>query len=106
MKTIETQSAPAAIGPYSQAVQVGGFLDTSGQIPIDPKSGQIEGSEIRAQAEPVIRNLRAVLEAAGCTLADVVKTTCFLKNMGDFEITMASDGQEALKVLEEQGAKE
>ncbi|MBQ3860560.1 MAG: RidA family protein [Clostridia bacterium] len=84
MKIIETKNAPAAIGPYSQAISAGGFVYTSGQIPIDPATGKIEGEDAAAQAERVIQNLDAVLRAAGSSLGNVVKTTCFLKNMGDF----------------------
>lgn len=84
MKTIETKNAPAAIGPYSQAIVSGGLVYTSGQIPIDPASGVIEGSGIEAQTKQVISNLTAVLKAAGSSLERVIKTTCFLKNMGDF----------------------
>ena len=86
MKIIETKNAPAAIGPYSQAISAGGFVYTSGQIPIDPASGKIEGEDAAAQAERVIQNLDAVLRAAGSSLGNVVKTTCFLKNMGDFAV--------------------
>lgn len=84
MKTIETKNAPAAIGPYSQAIVSGRLVYTSGQIPIDPASGVIEGSGIEAQTKQVISNLAAVLKAAGSSLERVIKTTCFLKNMGDF----------------------
>ncbi len=84
MKPIETKNAPAAIGPYSQAIVVNGLVYSSGQIPINPATGAIEASTIEAQTEQVIRNLSAVLEAAGSSLEKVVKTTCFLKNIGDF----------------------
>lgn len=84
MKTIETKNAPAAIGPYSQAIVSGRLVYTSGQIPIDPASGVIEASGIEAQTKQVISNLAAVLKAAGSSLERVIKTTCFLKNMGDF----------------------
>lgn len=84
MKTIETKNAPAAIGPYSQAIVSGGLVYTSGQIPIAPASGVIEGSGVEAQTKQVISNLAAVLRAAGSSLERVIKTTCFLKNMGDF----------------------
>lgn len=84
MKTIETKNAPAAIGPYSQAIVSGRLVYTSGQIPIDPASGVIEGAGIEAQTKQVISNLAAVLKAAGSSLERVIKTTCFLKNMGDF----------------------
>ena len=84
MKTVETKKAPAAIGPYSQAKIVNGFVYTSGQIPIDPETGKIEFQCIEAQTEQVIKNLKAVLEEAGSSLEKVVKTTCFLKNIKDF----------------------
>ena len=81
---ISTPNAPAAIGPYSQAVKVGNLLYTSGQIPLDPISGDMVGDDITAQAERVMQNLAAVLEAAGTSFDRVVKTTCFLTDMGDF----------------------
>ena len=84
MKTIFTENAPAAIGPYSQAQVSGGLVFTSGQIPVDPKSGEIVGTEITAQAEQVMANLGAVLAAAGSDLTRVVKATCFLASMDDF----------------------
>ena len=84
MKTATTDKAPAAIGPYSQAVIQGGFVFTSGQIPIDPATGTLHGSDITEQAEQVMKNLAAVLEAAGSSFSSAVKTTCFLKNMDDF----------------------
>lgn len=84
MKTVSTNTAPAAIGPYSQAVKVNGFVFTSGQIPIDPVSGAIEESGIEGQTRQVIQNLSAVLDAAGSGLEKAVKTTCFLQNMTDF----------------------
>jgi 2-iminobutanoate/2-iminopropanoate deaminase len=86
MKTIETNSAPAAIGPYAQAIAANGLIYTSGQIPIDPATGAIEASDIAGQARQAIRNLAAVLEAAGSGLNRVVKTTCFLRNMDDFAL--------------------
>ena len=83
MKVIATTNAPAAIGPYSQAVEVNGFLYASGQIPVDPATGAIpEG--IEAQAEQCCRNVGAILEAAGLSYNDVVKTTCFLAEIADF----------------------
>lgn len=85
MNTIETKSAPAAIGPYSQAVVTGSLVYSSGQIPVDPATGAIEADTIEGQAQQAIRNLAAVLEAAGSGLDRVVKTTCFLKSMDDFE---------------------
>ena len=84
IKKISTTDAPAAIGPYSQAVAVGNLLYTSGQIPIDPESGAVCGSDITAQAERVMQNLAAVLGAAGTDFTKVVKTTCFLADMADF----------------------
>ena len=84
MKTIETKNAPAAIGPYSQAIVVNDLVYTSGQIPIDPESGTIRETTIEGQTEQVIRNLKAVLEAAGSSLENVVKTTCFLSDIGFF----------------------
>ena len=86
MKTIETNSAPAAIGPYAQAIAANGLIYTSGQIPIDPATGAIEATDIASQARQAIRNLAAVLEAAGSGLDRVVKTTCFLRNMDDFAL--------------------
>jgi 2-iminobutanoate/2-iminopropanoate deaminase len=84
MKIISTENAPAAIGPYSQAIITGGFIITSGQIPIDPASGTIVDGGIEAQTRQAIKNLSAVLTASGSSLEKVVKTTCFLKNISDF----------------------
>lgn len=84
MEKIFTQQAPAAIGPYSQAVRTGNLVYTSGQIPIDPATGAIEAPDIAGQTEQVMKNLQAVLEAAGSSLDRAVKTLCFLKNMEDF----------------------
>ncbi len=84
MKLIHTEKAPAAIGPYSQAFITGSLLITSGQIPVDPATGEIAGTTIESQAEQVMKNLGAVLEAAGAKFENVVKTTCFLADMGDF----------------------
>ena len=84
MKKIHTDKAPAAIGPYSQAMKVGSLVFTSGQIPINPTSGAIEAEGITAQTEQVCKNLTAVLEAAGSSADRVVKTTCFLSDMADF----------------------
>ena len=86
MKTIHTDKAPAAIGPYSQAIIAGALVYTSGQIPIDPATGSIDAAGIEAQTEQVIANLAAVLEAAGSSLDRVLKTTCFLRNMSDFAV--------------------
>jgi 2-iminobutanoate/2-iminopropanoate deaminase len=79
-----TDDAPAAIGPYAQAVSVGGFLFTSGQIPLDPATGNMVAGDFAAQARQVLANLRAVLAAAGCTFADVVKATVYVVDLGDF----------------------
>lgn len=84
MKTVSTDKAPAAIGPYSQAIITGNLIYTSGQIPINPASGNIEATDISAQTEQAIKNLGAVLEAAGSSLSNVVKTTCFLQHIQDF----------------------
>lgn len=84
MKVIFTENAPAAIGPYSQAVISGGFLFASGQIPVDPATGAVDGDEITAQAERVCKNISAVLKAAGTSFEKVVKTTCFIADMSDF----------------------
>ena len=84
MRKIETDKAPAAIGPYSQAMVSGGLVFTSGQIPIDPETGDVVVADIFLQTEQVMKNLRAVLEAAGSDLTRVVKATCFLASMDDF----------------------
>ncbi len=84
MQTIQTDKAPAAIGPYSQAKIAGGFLFASGQIPIEPATGNVEAEGIKAQAEQSIRNVGEILRAAGLDYKDVVKTTCFLADMDDF----------------------
>ena len=81
---IQTEHAPAAIGPYSQAIKTGDFVFASGQIPIDPQTGEFVAGGIREQTERVLKNLAAVLEAAGTSLDQVVKTTVFLADMGDF----------------------
>ena len=81
---IHTPNAPAAIGPYSQAVQAGNMLFVSGQIPIDPATGSFAGDDIATQTRQVLTNLKNILEAAGYSCADVVKTTVLLANMGDF----------------------
>ena len=85
-KPISTPAAPAAIGPYSQAVLCGNLLFTSGQIPLDPATGIVVGSDICEQAEQVMKNLTAVLEAAGTSPQSAVKTTCFLADMADFAV--------------------
>lgn len=81
---VSTGKAPAAVGPYSQAVKVGDFLYTSGQIALDPATGTLAPDDIIAQSEQVMKNLSALLEAAGYTFDEVIKTTCFLKDMGHF----------------------
>ena len=84
MKRIYTDKAPAAIGPYSQGYISNGFFFTSGQVPLDPATGTVVGEDIAAQTEQVMQNLGALLEAAGTSFTNVVKTTCFLADMGDF----------------------
>lgn len=84
MKTVYTETAPAAIGPYSQGIITGNLFFSSGQIPINPASGNVEATSIEDQTRQVMINLGEVLKAAGCTYTDVVKTTCFLADMNDF----------------------
>ena len=84
MKYIHTQHAPAAIGPYSQAVAANGFVFTSGQIALDPATGEVVPGSIREQTQRICENLKAVLAAAGSSLDKAVKTTCFLADMDDF----------------------
>ena len=84
METIYTDKAPAAIGPYSQAMRVGSLGYTSGQIPIDPATGEVAAQDITGQTEQVMKNLDAVLTQAGSGFDKAVKTLCFLKDMGDF----------------------
>lgn len=84
MEKIYTKNAPEAIGPYSQGIICGNLVFTSGQIPVNPKSGVVEAEGIEAQAEQVCENIKSVLEEAGTSLLKVIKTTCFLKNMEDF----------------------
>lgn len=84
LKKVATDSAPAAIGPYSQGIIVDKLLFSSGQIALDPATGEVVGSTITEQAEQVMKNLGAILEEAGISYANVVKTTCFLADMGDF----------------------
>ena len=84
MIPVNSNDAPAAIGPYSQAIVEGDLVFTSGQIPIDPNTGAIEAIDIQGQTKQVIQNLSAVLAAAGSGLDKVIKTTCYLKNMADF----------------------
>lgn len=83
-KVIATSKAPAAIGPYSQAVQVGNLLFASGQIPLDPETGEIVGEDIETQTRQVIKNVTAIVNKAGGTVKDIVKTTVFIKDMDDF----------------------
>ena len=84
MEKIHTEKAPAAVGPYSQAMVVNGLVYTSGQIPLDPATGELVGETIEEQAEQVMKNLVAILEAAGTKPEKVVKTLCFLTDMNDF----------------------
>ena len=84
LETISTRSAPTAIGPYSQAVVANGFLFASGQVALIPDTGEISGTTVEEQAERCCQNVKAILEAKGLTLDDVVKTTCFLADMKDF----------------------
>ena len=84
MQTVSTDKAPAAIGPYSQAIKTNGLLFASGQIALDPKTGEMVGTTIEEQAEQVMKNISGLLEAADATFDHVVKTTCFLKNIEDF----------------------
>lgn len=81
---IETNNAPSAIGPYSQAVKIGNFLYTSGQLPVEPKTGQIVSEDVKEQAKQVMENLKGVLNAAGMELENVVKAMVFIKDMNDF----------------------
>lgn len=83
-KVIDTKKAPAAIGPYSQAILAGDFLYTSGQLPVDPATGEFAGSDITSQAEQSMKNIGAILEEAGFQFTDAVKTLCFLSDMADF----------------------
>ena len=90
MKPVTSLSAPAAIGPYSQAIDAGDFVFLSGQVPIDPKTGELVPGDIAAQTERVLENLAAVLEAAGCSFSNVVKTTIYLTDLGDFQTVNAT----------------
>ena len=83
-QVIHTDSAPAAIGPYSQAIQIGDLLFVSGQVPIDPSTGAIMEGDVKAQAQQSLNNLKAILNAAGTNMGAVVKTTVFLADMNDF----------------------
>ena len=84
LETIHTDKAPAAIGPYSQGIIAGNLLFASGQIPINPATGEIEGTDIVTQTEQVMKNIGELLNAAGASYTDVAKTTCFLADMNDF----------------------
>ena len=84
LKKVSTDKAPAAIGPYSQGIIANGFLFASGQIPINPANGEIQGETIEEQADLVMKNIGEILKEAGTTYENVVKTTCFLADMGDF----------------------
>lgn len=84
LEKISTQDAPAAIGPYSQAIVAGDFVFTSGQIAINPKTARVEATTIEEQTEQVMQNLNAVLKAAGSCFENAIKTTCFLANIADF----------------------
>lgn len=84
MKAIHTAQAPAAIGPYSQAIQVGNFVFTSGQLPIVPETGNIEAQDIKGQTRQSLLNVEAILREAGLSLSNVVKTTVFMADMADF----------------------
>jgi 2-iminobutanoate/2-iminopropanoate deaminase len=83
-KIVKTDNAPKAIGPYSQAVEANGFVFVSGQIPLDPKTGNIVTGDIREQTKRVMENGKAILAAAGCAMSDVVKSTIYLKDIADF----------------------
>lgn len=83
-EALNTDRAPKAIGPYSQAIKAGGFIYASGQIPLDPKTGTLVDGDIRAQTRQVMENLRAIVEAAGSSFERVIKVTVFLKNIADF----------------------
>ncbi|MBQ7705210.1 MAG: RidA family protein [Selenomonadaceae bacterium] len=85
MKIIETKKAPAAVGPYSQAVEINGLLYASGQVAIDPAAGKIIATDIEGQAEQCCKNVGAILSAAGMDFSNVVKTTCFLADIADFK---------------------
>jgi 2-iminobutanoate/2-iminopropanoate deaminase len=90
MKPVSSLSAPTAIGPYSQAIDAGDFVFLSGQVPMDPKTGELVAGDIAVQTDRVLDNLAAVLEAAGCSFADVVKTTIYLVDLGDFQAVNAT----------------
>lgn len=86
MQKIYTENAPKAIGPYSQAIEANGLIYLSGQIPIDPQSNSIKANDILGQTQQVIQNIREILKAAGSSISNVLKTTCYLKNMSDFAV--------------------
>lgn len=90
MKAVNSLTAPTAIGPYSQAIDAGDFVFLSGQVPIDPKTGELVAGDISVQTDRVLDNLGAVLEAAGCSFAEVVKTTIYLVDLGDFQVVNAT----------------
>lgn len=90
MKAISTPDAPAAIGPYSQAIRSGDLVFLSGQVPLDPKTGELVRADIATETDRVLDNLGAVLAAAGCSFANVVKTTIFLTDLGDFQVVNAT----------------
>ncbi len=90
MKAVNSLSAPTAIGPYSQAIDAGDFIFLSGQVPIDPKTGELVTGDIAVQTDRALDNLGAVLEAAGCSFANVVKTTIYLIDLGDFQAVNAT----------------
>lgn len=92
-QAVSTSGAPGAIGPYSQAIAVDGFVFCSGQVGLDPQSGELVSGGVEAQAERALRNLEAVLDAAGLAMADVVKTTLFLVDIGDFGAVNAVYGR-------------
>jgi len=92
-KVIFTENAPKAIGPYSQAIEMNGFLYISGQVPIDPATGKLVEGEIKEQTERVMKNIGAILEAAGYNYSDVVKCTCLLSDMANFSIMNEIYGQ-------------
>lgn len=93
LSVVATPDAPAAIGPYSQAIVVNGLVYTAGQIPLDPVSMDVDGTDIGTQSERVMQNLDAVLTAAGSSLAQVIKTTCFLVDLNDFQAFNAIYGR-------------
>ena len=109
VRIVHTENAPAAIGPYSQAMVAGSFLFTAGQIAIDPATGQIVQGDVTAQTERVMRNLAAVLENAGASWADVVKTTVYLQDMADFprvnEVYGRVDGRCAPRTIDRAGGR-